>query len=119
LKSSQKAKEEGQTIKFTLEIELGNDVMETGSDLAAALAKTAELLRARDTDRGYLMVEDWSANDRQHSITDEYGHNVGSWKVVADFRSERTEPPRPTARSLCLTPEGRDDGISTHMPFWP
>jgi hypothetical protein len=77
-------------MKFTLEIELGNDVMETGSDLAAALAKTAELLRARDTDGGYLMVEDWSANDRQHSITDEYGHNVGSWKVVADFRSERT-----------------------------
>jgi hypothetical protein len=31
------------------------------------------------------MVEDWSANDRQRSVTDEYGHNVGSWKVVADL----------------------------------
>jgi hypothetical protein len=72
-------------MKFTLEIELGNDVMETGSDLAAALAKTAELLRVRDTDKGYLLVADWSAYDRQHSITDECGHNVGSWKVIADL----------------------------------
>jgi hypothetical protein len=72
-------------MKFTLEIELGNDLMETGSDLAAALAKTAELLRARDTDKGYLLVEDWNAYDRQHSVSDEYGHEVGRWKVVADL----------------------------------
>jgi hypothetical protein len=72
-------------MKFTLEIELGNDIMETGSDLAAALAKTAEFLRARDTDRGYLTVEDWDAPYKQHSVTDEYGHTVGSWKVVADL----------------------------------
>ena len=71
-------------MKFTLEIELGNDLMETGSDLAAALAKTAELLRVRDTGKGYLLVEDWNAYDRQHIVTDQYGHEVGSWKVVAD-----------------------------------
>jgi hypothetical protein len=72
-------------MKFTLEIELGNDVMQTGPDLAAALAKTAEFLRVRDTDKGYLLVEDWNKNDRQHSVTDEYGHKVGSWKVFADL----------------------------------
>jgi hypothetical protein len=72
-------------MKFALEIDLGNGVMETGSDLAATLVKTAELLRARDTDKGYLLVADWNAYDRQHSVTDECGHEVGSWMVVADL----------------------------------
>jgi hypothetical protein len=85
LRSSQKAKEGRQTMKFTLEIELGNDVMQTGPDLAAALAKTAEFLRARDTDKGYLLVEDRDAYDRQHSVTDEHGCKVGSWKLLADL----------------------------------
>jgi hypothetical protein len=58
-------------MKFTLQIKLGNEAMQTGYDIAQALTEVAEKLRGEDDAR-----MDWSGN-----IRDINGNTVGSWKV--------------------------------------
>lgn len=59
------------TKKLKLEIELGNDSMKTGSDLAAALVKVADRLAGSRLN-----------NNPGQKILDENGNSVGSWEVV-------------------------------------
>lgn len=51
---------------FALNIELGNDAMQDGSDVADALIDVADRLRAGGT---------------SGSVIDDYGNTVGSWTL--------------------------------------
>lgn len=55
-------------MKFQLEIELGNDAMQTTEDVAEALEQVAKELS--------LIVSGWG------SIRDRNGNKVGTWKLV-------------------------------------
>jgi hypothetical protein len=58
-------------MKFTLEIDLGNDAMQTGSDVAAALRRLAVKLSDSLFDEG-----------ADHGrIMDLNGNKVGTWEV--------------------------------------
>lgn len=59
-------------MKFKLEIELGNDAMQSYDDLAAALEKTARKLR----DYAEVTIGETGR------IMDENGLAVGRWRVV-------------------------------------
>lgn len=61
---------------FTVEIELGNDAMQTGEDLAHALRGVAA--KIEDCSRP---VEDWPASVRTGPIRDVNGNTVGRWKA--------------------------------------
>lgn len=55
--------------KFTLELDLGSDAMRTGEDVAAALAKVANL------------IGPWNPLfPGGRKILDENGNSVGSWE---------------------------------------
>jgi hypothetical protein len=56
--------------RFTLEIEMGNDSMQTGGDIADALRKIADDC---DTRRG--------GKDESGRIRDENGNTVGHWEI--------------------------------------
>lgn len=58
----------------TIRIQMGNDAMQTGSDLAAALRKLAAHVE------GYEKIRHPSFPP--HSIRDENGNTVGKLKVV-------------------------------------
>lgn len=58
------------TKKLFLEIELGNDSMKTGSDLASALVKVADRLAGSRLH-----------NNPGQKILDENGNSVGHWEV--------------------------------------
>ncbi len=61
-------------MKFTLEIELGNEAMQNGDDLSIALRHVAE-------DVPNQIREPWIGKER--SFRDEFGNRVGKWQVIA------------------------------------
>lgn len=66
---------------FTLSIELGNDAMRSGADIADVLRTTATLL-----DDPHLTFDDpadESGYDRNGRLRDANGNTVGAWKVRA------------------------------------
>lgn len=67
-------------MKFTLEIELGNEAMQYGHDLAKALEQVSELLKYHDAQEAQS-VEDWDVYDRKGSVKDHNGNRVGKWEV--------------------------------------
>lgn len=67
-------------MKFILEIELGNDAMQAGRDVAKALDKTGSIVKA------CYPGQITDAYDR--AIYDENGNRVGGWKVE-ETRYER------------------------------
>lgn len=60
-------------MKFTLEIELGNDAMQTKGDIAAALTQVAA--RFPRCIMGRMVVGDYG------SIRDINGNTVGKWEI--------------------------------------
>lgn len=54
-------------MRFTLNIKMGNEAMQTGEDIAAALHAVAYHVEQHDDSTG--------------SIFDENGNNVGKWEV--------------------------------------
>ena len=65
-------------MKFTLTINLGNDAMKTGEDLAAALHAVADKLAALGGDP---IEEDRDDFDGSGRIRDDNGNGVGAWMV--------------------------------------
>ena len=68
-------------MQFKLTIELGNDAMQTGEDIAAALHHTADRVESAIE---YTEEEDGSFTTLEHSggpIMDENGNKVGAWHV--------------------------------------
>lgn len=68
-------------MRFTLTIELGNDAMCTGEDIAASLHQTADRVEGAIE---YTEEEDGSFTTLEHSgrpILDTNGNKVGSWAV--------------------------------------
>jgi hypothetical protein len=57
---------------FTLEIELGNDMMSDSKDVATALRQVALRIERNQYDMGEPLVR---------AIMDENGNSVGSWKI--------------------------------------
>jgi hypothetical protein len=64
-------------MKFKLTIELGDDAMQTGRDVASALRDVAEKLAMID---GELKGAD--SYDKAGRISDINGNIVGNWKVA-------------------------------------
>lgn len=62
-------------MKFLLQIELGNDAMQTGQDVASALDLIAE---PRATLPTLTMLSDGDSGN----IRDSNGNTVGKWEVV-------------------------------------
>ncbi len=61
-------------MKFILEIELGNEAMKTGMDIATALERVASRFH-----NNYPFAEDLPGLVR--GIMDANGNTVGSWKI--------------------------------------
>lgn len=61
---------------FRLTIELGNDAMQTGGDVADALRKLADQV---DTRRGGQFNDGFAEGG---NVRDDNGNTVGSWSVV-------------------------------------
>jgi hypothetical protein len=59
-------------MKFTLEIELGNEAMQGSSDVARALRATADRIQGH----GHF------AGENSAPVRDDNGNTVGSWAVV-------------------------------------
>lgn len=59
-------------MKFKLEIELGNDAMLTGEDVARALRKVADVVESCTP---YVVKAEGPG-----TIRDENGHKVGTWR---------------------------------------
>ena len=59
-------------MKFRLTIELGNDVMQTGTDVARVLEKVANFLTS------YEALQP----DLSNNLRDLNGNKVGEWKVT-------------------------------------
>jgi hypothetical protein len=70
---------DGDGPTFQLTIELGNDAMRTGSDIAGALGQVATRL-THDEFTGADLGPDAEASGR---IRDENGNTVGTWSVTA------------------------------------
>jgi hypothetical protein len=66
-------------MKFTLEIELGNDAMQTRADIEAALRKLGQNLRH--------MSEPPEHGD-EGGIMDDNGNKVGTWEVTQTPREQ-------------------------------
>ena len=64
-------------MKFVLVIELGNDAMQTGWDVAATLRRVASQMDHGDE----LTGENSDVDLREHAIYDLNGNNVGSYAV--------------------------------------
>jgi hypothetical protein len=64
-------------MEFTLKIELGNDAMMFGPDVAQALTKVAERISALT--EPFEVLDPF---DRHGQIMDENGKKVGSWKIT-------------------------------------
>jgi hypothetical protein len=62
-------------VKFTLEIELGNDAMQTPEDVTDALEEVVKQIRDRHWDG-------WTPGGE--SIRDINGNTVGRWSLVED-----------------------------------
>lgn len=62
-------------MKFTLEIDMGNDAMLTAADIADALD---------DTSRGIRDDGDFIPGDHEFAIRDANGNTVGKWMVTDD-----------------------------------
>lgn len=67
-------------IKFTLEIDLGNEAMLTPSDVAGAVSTVAKALNARDFHVGHTS-----------SLMDSNGNRVGSWRLHPEGCSDCLE----------------------------
>lgn len=65
-------------MKFTLEIELGNDAMQDGNDVARALHSLADKMALRECEYGDGLYYDGSAV----GIKDANGNTVGKWEVI-------------------------------------
>jgi hypothetical protein len=64
-------------VLFKMEVELGNEAMQSGLDVAHALVRTAGRI-----DRA--VGRDPLASGEQGVVMDANGNTVGSWEVVAD-----------------------------------
>ena len=64
-------------MQFTLTITLGNDAMQSGEDLAAALHSVADKLAALGADP----IEDLDDYDASGRVRDENGNTVGRWSL--------------------------------------
>jgi hypothetical protein len=62
-------------MRFQLTITLGNDAMQTGDDVAAALHKAAEHVDGYD-------LKSKTLPGMVHAIFDANGNRVGNWKVT-------------------------------------
>lgn len=67
------------SLKFKLEIELGNDAMQDQHDVAKALRGVADRLNR-------FISTNWSPYSASGKIHDENGNSVGSWEVVQEKR---------------------------------
>jgi hypothetical protein len=67
-------------MKFMVSINLGNDAMQDGFDIAAALRKIADQIQSYNTEDLDASASD-SANMR---IRDFNGNTVGFWKIAND-----------------------------------
>ncbi len=72
--------------KFTLEIELGNDAMNSASDIAGALIKVAKRIEMNNYSVESSIVR---------GIMDENGNSVGSWEIdtAPDIKTSDNEDP--------------------------
>lgn len=71
------AETRNEQMRFTLQIELGNEAMMTIYDVACALRKTADKLDGLPAD---ALPKELDPFDRSGNIRDENGNTVGSWK---------------------------------------
>jgi hypothetical protein len=62
--------------KVTLEIELGNDAMQTGEDIATALQKVSFIVEE--------FTQEHIQNGVKVSIFDQNGNNVGALRILED-----------------------------------
>ena len=60
-------------MKFTLEIELGNDAMQTGRDVAEDLIEAARKVH-KEHGNGKVKLED------NRKVMDKNGNSVGTWR---------------------------------------
>lgn len=58
--------------KVLMEIDLGNDAMQTGEDIANALRKVSLIIEKAPIEEGFVTI-----------IRDENGNNVGILRIVA------------------------------------
>jgi hypothetical protein len=65
---------------FTLKIELGNEAMQTGTDIANALRELANHID--DPNQHFDDPTDESGFDRNGRIRDLNGNTTGTWKVA-------------------------------------
>ena len=65
-------------MKFKLEINMGNDTVETAADVGNLLLKVVRQL----TKEGILSVMGKSLGDFHAKIMDTNGNSVGTWKFV-------------------------------------
>ena len=84
-------------MKFTLEIELGNDAMQTGLDVAQALD---EVCAGINTDGPWKVGE-------SDTICDANGNVVGKWTVSDDLQLLCINYP-------CQLPQGHSGPCSSH-----
>lgn len=69
-------------MKFVLSIELGNDAMNFGYEVAEALEAAGKDLReAHESNRGHD-VKHWDKFDQSHIIRDCNGNTVGKWEAI-------------------------------------
>lgn len=68
-------------MKFTLEIELGNEAMQTPFDVGKALVNVGLLLNSHEAG-SFKTFEELDAYDRKGSIRDVNGNTVGKWEVA-------------------------------------
>ena len=79
---------EGNTVKFTLAIEMGNAAMLTGREVAEALRDVAHAIDAADDMNGNFEVKYWDAYDRTQWIKDGNGNRVGWWRFEPEEDEE-------------------------------
>lgn len=65
-------------MKFALEIQLGNDAMQTGESIAIALRNQADYIATRYS---LDQITASAPKNGKHDIRDDNGNVVGSWTV--------------------------------------
>jgi hypothetical protein len=67
-------------MRFTLELELGNEALLTSEDLSAVLEKVGKRITSQDYVQ-HLIDENGDGDIIARGITDAYGNTVGSWSL--------------------------------------
>lgn len=97
-------------MKFILEINLGNEAMQTAWNIGEALEAIAHSLRFAHDQNGGALPENWDEYDRSGQIKDANGNKVGRWELKQDFirrsRAERIQAHK--AVSANATPGSRE-----------